>query len=123
MTGTVEIKLGDRPHLLRFNNYSVDVMRKQLLSIVPVGDKRKPEEVINDIVGQSDMLALQTIIYSGMCGNSLPQFKLPEATIQQVGEWLAELTPEEMTSMWQTVEKTRNEANGPKKKGVKKAKA
>lgn len=121
MTGTVEINLGGKRLLLRFNNFSVDAMRKQLLGLIPKDDERTPEEVINDIVGQSDMLALQALIHSGLCGDAYPQFKLPAMTIQEVGQALADLTPEEMAAMWGQVNEAKAEANGPAPK--KKAKA
>jgi hypothetical protein len=35
MTGTVEINLGGKRLLLSYNNYSVGVMRKQLLKLAP----------------------------------------------------------------------------------------
>ena len=125
MTGTVEINLGGKRLILSYNNYSVGVMRKQLLRLAPQAtiealarDKKISQEqaasrIIQDILDESEMTALQALIYAGLWGTRGPKMQLPEMTIEEVGEALAGLSPEEINGMFDEVYKAKQEADGP----------
>src|SRR5690606_22312456 len=124
MTGTVEINLGGKRLLLSYNNYSVGVMRKQLLRLAPQAtiealarDKKISQEqaasrIIQDILDESEMTALQAHIYAGSWGTSGPKMQLPKMSNEEVGEAIAGLSPEKINGMFDEVYKAKQEADG-----------
>lgn len=99
-SGIVYITLGGEKQRLWFNNFANDELRRYFA---------KEGEVITDIdlikrIGEkwkeNHLLFLKNMVYAGILGDSFVTDDKVRVTKEQVGEWIATASPEEIYSVW-----------------------
>jgi hypothetical protein len=103
MTGIMKLNIGGQERTLRFNNFSAI----ELAKIIYNGDQPnfETEDLMNRIMKLNEKnhyLLIKTLIYSGIIGNDYVVGFTESATPQQVGEWISDLSSEEIYSVWIT---------------------
>jgi hypothetical protein len=103
MTGIIKLNIGGQERTLRFNNFSAI----ELAKIIYNGDQPnfETEDLMNRIMKLNEKnhyLLIKTLIYSGIIGNDYVVGFTESATPQQVGEWISDLSSEEIYSVWIT---------------------
>lgn len=103
MTGIIKLNIGGQERTLRFNNFSAI----ELAKIIYNGDQPnfETEDLMNRIMKLNEKnhyLLIKTLIYAGIIGNDYVVGFTESATPEQVGEWISDLSTEEMYSVWIT---------------------
>ena len=103
MTGIIKLNIGGQERTLRFNNFSAI----ELAKIIYNGDQPnfETEDLMNRIMKHNEKnhyLLIKTLIYSGIIGNDYVVGFTESATPEQVGEWISDLSSEEIYSVWIT---------------------
>ncbi len=103
MTGIIKLNIGGQERTLRFNNFSAI----ELAKIIYNGDQPNfdTEDLMNRIMKLNEKnhyLLIKTLIYSGIIGNDYVVGFTESATPEQVGEWISDLSSEEIYSVWIT---------------------
>jgi hypothetical protein len=103
MTGIIKLKIGGKKRTLRFNNFSAI----ELAKIIYNGEQAnfETEDLLDRIMKlneENHYLLVKTLIYSGLIGNDYVVGFTKTATSEQVGEWISELSGEEIYSVWNT---------------------
>lgn len=103
MTGIIKLNIGGQERTLRFNNFSAI----ELAKIIYNGDQPnfETEDLMNRIMKLNEKnhyLLIKTLIYSGIIGNDYVVGFTESATAEQVGEWISDLSSEEIYSVWIT---------------------
>ncbi len=103
MTGIIKLNIGGQERTLRFNNFSAI----ELAKIIYNGDQPnfETEDLMNRIMKLNEKnhyLLIKTLIYSGIIGNDYVVGFTESATPEQVGEWISDLSSEEIYSVWIT---------------------
>jgi hypothetical protein len=88
---------------LRFNNFSAI----ELAKIIYKGENAnfETEDLLNRIMKLNEknhFLLVKTLIYAGIIGNDYVVGFDESVTVEQVGEWIAEIGEEDIYSVWQT---------------------
>ena len=103
MTGIIKLNIGGQERTLRFNNFSAIELGK----IIYNGEQAnfETEDLLNRIMKlneENHYLLIKTLIYAGLIGNDYVVGFTKTATAEQVGEWISELTGDEIYSVWNT---------------------
>ena len=103
MTGIMKLNIGGQERTLRFNNFSAI----ELAKIIYNGDQPnfETEDLMNRIMKLNEKnhyLLIKTLIYSGIIGNDYVVGFTESTTPEQVGEWISDLSSEEIYSVWIT---------------------
>jgi len=103
MTGIIKLNIGGQERTLRFNNFSAI----ELAKIIYNGDQPnfETEDLMNRIMKLNEKnhyLLIKTLIYSGIIGNDYVVGFTESTTPEQVGEWISDLSSEEIYSVWIT---------------------
>lgn len=103
MTGIIKLKIGGQERTLRFNNFSAI----ELAKIIYNGDQPnfETEDLMNRIMKLNEKnhyLLIKTLIYAGIIGNDYVVGFTESATPENVGEWISDLSSEEIYSVWIT---------------------
>ena len=103
MTGIMKLNIGGQERTLRFNNFSAI----ELAKIIYNGDQPnfETEDLMNRIMKLNEKnhyLLIKTLIYSGIIGNDYVVGFTESATPEEVGEWISDLSSEEIYSVWIT---------------------
>jgi hypothetical protein len=103
MTGIMTLNIGGKNRTLRFNNFSAI----ELAKIIYKGEKAnfETEDLLNRIMKLNEknhFLLVKTLIYAGIIGNDYVVGFEESVTVEQVGEWIAEIGEEDIYSVWQT---------------------
>jgi hypothetical protein len=103
MTGIMTLNIGGKNRTLRFNNFSAI----ELAKIIYKGENAnfETEDLLNRIMKLNEknhFLLVKTLIYAGIIGNDYVVGFEESVTVEQVGEWIAEITEEDIYSVWQT---------------------
>jgi hypothetical protein len=103
MTGIMTLNIGGKNRTLRFNNFS----SIELAKIIYKGenDNFETEDLLNRIMKLNEknhFLLVKTLIYAGIIGNDYVVGFDESVTVEQVGEWIAEIGEEDIYSVWQT---------------------
>jgi hypothetical protein len=103
MTGIMKLSIGGKDRVLRFNNFSAI----ELAKIIYKGEQAnfETEDLLNRIMKLNEknhFLLVKTLIYAGIIGNDYVVGFDESVTVEQVGEWIAEISEEEIYSVWQT---------------------
>ena len=103
MTGIMTLNIGGKNRTLRFNNFS----SIELAKIIYKGenDNFETEDLLNRIMKLNEknhFLLVKTLIYAGIIGNDYVVGFEESVTVEQVGEWIAEIGEEDIYSVWQT---------------------
>jgi hypothetical protein len=103
MTGIMTLNIGGKNRTLRFNNFSAI----ELAKIIYKGDNAnfETEDLLNRIMKLNEknhFLLVKTLIYAGIIGNDYVVGFDESVTVEQVGEWIAEIGEEDIYSVWQT---------------------
>jgi hypothetical protein len=103
MTGIITLNIGGKNRTLRFNNFSAI----ELAKIIYKGEKAnfETEDLLNRIMKLNEknhFLLVKTLIYAGIIGNDYVVGFEESVTVEQVGEWIAEIGEEDIYSVWQT---------------------
>ena len=103
MTGIMTLNIGGKSRLLRFNNFSAI----ELAKIIYKGENAnfETEDLLNRIMKLNEknhFLLVKTLIYAGIIGNDYVVGFEESVTVEQVGEWIAEISEEDIYSVWQT---------------------
>jgi len=103
MTGIMTLNIGGKNRTLRFNNFSAI----ELAKIIYKGENAnfETEDLLNRIMKLNEknhFLLVKTLIYAGIIGNDYVVGFDESVTVEQVGEWIAEISEEDIYSVWQT---------------------
>jgi len=103
MTGIIKLNIGGQERILRFNNFSAI----ELAKIIYKGEQAnfETEDLLDRIMKlnkKNHYLLIKTLIYAGIIGNDYVVGFSESATVEQVGEWISELSGEEIYSVWNT---------------------
>ncbi len=103
MTGIMTLNIGGKNRTLRFNNFSAI----ELAKIIYKGENAnfETEDLLNRIMKLNEknhFLLVKTLIYAGIIGNDYVVGFDESVTVEQVGEWIAEIGEEDIYSVWQT---------------------
>ena len=103
MTGIMTLNIGGKNRTLRFNNFSAI----ELAKIIYKGEQAnfETEDLLNRIMKLNEknhFLLVKTLIYAGIIGNDYVVGFEESVTVEQVGEWIAEISEEDIYSVWQT---------------------
>lgn len=103
MTGIIKLQIGGQERTLRFNNFSAI----ELAKIIYNGDQPnfETDDLMNRIMKineENHYLLIKTLIYAGLIGNDYVVGFTKTVTAEQVGEWISELSSEEIYSVWIT---------------------
>jgi len=103
MTGIMKLNIGGKDRVLRFNNFSAI----ELAKIIYKGEQAnfETEDLLNRIMKLNEknhFLLVKTLIYAGIIGNDYVVGFEESVTVEQVGEWIAEIGEEDIYSVWQT---------------------
>jgi hypothetical protein len=103
MTGIMTLNIGGKNRTLRFNNFSAI----ELAKIIYKGENAnfETEDLLNRIMKLNEknhFLLVKTLIYAGIIGNDYVVGFEESVTVEQVGEWIAEISEEDIYSVWQT---------------------
>jgi hypothetical protein len=103
MTGIIKLKIGGQERTLRFNNFSAI----ELAKIIYNGEQPnfETEDLMNRIMKLNEKnhyLLIKTLIYSGIIGNDYVVGFTESATPENVGEWISDLSSDEIYSVWIT---------------------
>jgi hypothetical protein len=103
MTGIMTLNIGGKNRTLRFNNFSAI----ELAKIIYKGEQAnfETEDLLNRIMNLNEknhFLLVKTLIYAGIIGNDYVVGFEESVTVEQVGEWIAEIGEEDIYSVWQT---------------------
>lgn len=99
-SGIVYITLGGEKQRLWFNNFANDELRRYFA---------KEDEVITDTDlikriaekwKENHLLFLKNMVYAGILGDSFVTDDKVRVTKEQVGEWIATASPEEIYGVW-----------------------
>lgn len=99
-SGIVYITLGGEKQRLWFNNFANDELRRYFA---------KEDEVITDtdLINriaekwkENHLLFLKNMVYAGILGDSFVTDDKVRVTKEQVGEWIATASPEEIYNVW-----------------------
>jgi hypothetical protein len=102
MTGIMTLNIGGKNRTLRFNNFSAI----ELAKIIYKGENAnfETEDLLNRIMKLNEknhFLLVKTLIYAGIIGNDYVVGFDESVTVEQVGEWIAEISEEDIYSVWQ----------------------
>ena len=97
------LNIGGKNRTLRFNNFSAI----ELAKIIYKGENAnfETEDLLNRIMKLNEknhFLLVKTLIYAGIIGNDYVVGFEESVTVEQVGEWIAEIGEEDIYSVWQT---------------------
>lgn len=103
MTGIMKLNIGGQERTLRFNNFSAI----ELAKIIYKGEQAnfETDDLLDRIMKLNEKnhyLLVKTLIYAGIIGNDYVVGFSESATVEQVGEWISELSGEEIYSVWNT---------------------
>ena len=103
MTGIMKLKIGGQERTLRFNNFSAI----ELAKIIYNGEQAnfETEDLLSRIMKlneENHYLLVKTLVYAGIIGNDYVVGFKKSATSEEVGEWIAELSAEDIYSVWNT---------------------
>ena len=103
MTGIIKLSIGGKERVLRFNNFSAI----ELAKIIYKGEQAnfETEDLLNRIMKLNEknhFLLVKTLIYAGIIGNDYVVGFEESVTVEQVGEWIADINEEDIYSVWQT---------------------
>ena len=103
MTGIMTLNIGGKNRTLRFNNFSAI----ELAKIIYKGENAnfETEDLLNRIMKLNEknhFLLVKTLIYAGIIGNDYVVGFDESVTVEQVGEWIAEISEGDIYSVWQT---------------------
>ena len=103
MTGIMKLKIGGQERTLRFNNFSAI----ELAKIIYNGEQAnfETEDLLSRIMKlnqENHYLLVKTLVYAGIIGNDYVVGFKKSATSEEVGEWVAELSAEDIYSVWNT---------------------
>lgn len=103
MTGIMKLNIGGQERTLRFNNFSAI----ELAKIIYKGEQAnfETDDLLDRIMKLNEKnhyLLIKTLIYAGIIGNDYVVGFSESATVEQVGEWISELSGEEIYSVWNT---------------------
>jgi hypothetical protein len=103
MTGIMTLNIGAKNRTLRFNNFSAI----ELAKIIYKGENAnfETDDLLNRIMKLNEknhFLLVKTLIYAGIIGNDYVVGFEESVTVEQVGEWIAEIGEEDIYSVWQT---------------------
>ena len=103
MTGIMKLKIGGQERTLRFNNFSAI----ELAKIIYNGEQAnfETEDLLSRIMKLNDKnhyLLIKTLVYAGIIGNDYVVGFSESVSVEQVGEWIAELSAEDIYSVWNT---------------------
>jgi hypothetical protein len=105
MTNPIKIELGGKERIIRFNQYANIELYKLLFDNgFESPDMSLLLDKCNDMIKQNYMLFYKALIYSGIVGNDYASnlFK-PSASIEEVGEWVGQMSQEELTEFFMKV--------------------
>jgi hypothetical protein len=99
----MKLSIGGKNRTLRFNNFSAI----ELAKIIYKGENAnfETEDLLNRIMKLNEknhFLLVKTLIYAGIIGNDYVVGFDESVTVEQVGEWIAEIGEEDIYSVWQT---------------------
>jgi hypothetical protein len=103
MTGIMKLSIGGKDRVLRFNNFSAI----ELAKIIYKGEQAnfETEDLLNRIMKLNEknhFLLVKTLIYAGIIGNDYVVGFEESVTVEQVGEWIADISEGDIYSVWQT---------------------
>jgi len=103
MTGIMTLNIGGKNRTLRFNNFSAI----ELAKIIYKGENAnfETEDLLNRIMKLNEknhFLLVKTLIYAGIIGNDYVVGFDESVTVEQVGEWIAQIGEQDIYSVWQT---------------------
>jgi hypothetical protein len=103
MTGIMTLNIGGKNRTLRFNNFSAIELSK----IIYKGENAnfETEDLLNRIMKLNEknhFLLVKTLIYAGIIGNDYVVGFEESVTVEEVGEWIAEISEADIYSVWQT---------------------
>jgi hypothetical protein len=103
MTGIMTLNIGGKNRTLRFNNFSAI----ELAKIIYKGENAnfETEDLLNRIMKLNEknhFLLVKTLIYAGIIGNDYVVGFEESVTVEEVGEWIAEIGEQDIYSVWQT---------------------
>ena len=103
MTGIMTLNIGGKNRTLRFNNFSAI----ELAKIIYKGEQAnfETEDLLNRIMKLNEknhFLLVKTLIYAGIIGNDYVVGFEESVTVEEVGEWIAEISEGDIYSVWQT---------------------
>jgi hypothetical protein len=103
MTGIMTLNIGGKNRTLRFNNFSAI----ELAKIIYKGENAnfETEDLLNRIMKLNEknhFLLVKTLIYAGIIGNDYVVGFEESVTVEQVGDWIAEISEGDIYSVWQT---------------------
>jgi hypothetical protein len=105
MTNPIKIELGGKERIIRFNQYANIELYKLLFDNgFESPDMSLLLDKCNNMIKQNYMLFYKALIYSGIVGNDYASnlFK-PSASIEEVGEWVGQMSQEELTEFFMKV--------------------
>lgn len=98
MTQPIEIKIGEETRFLRFNQYA-NIELYKLLFNDPFANPDMGEllEKANQMIKDNHMLFYKAVIYSGIVGyDYASEMWQPSVTLQEVGEAVGNMTPNDL---------------------------
>jgi hypothetical protein len=103
MTGIIKLSIGGKERILRFNNFSAI----ELAKIIYKGEQAnfETDDLLKRIMKLNEknhFLLIKTLIYAGIIGNDYVVGFEESVTVEQVGEWIADIGEEDIYSVWQT---------------------
>jgi hypothetical protein len=103
MTGIIKLSIGGKDRVLRFNNFSAI----ELAKIIYKGEQAnfETDDLLKRIMKLNEknhFLLVKTLIYAGIIGNDYVVGFEESVTVEQVGEWIADISEGDIYSVWQT---------------------
>src|SRR5690606_33063566 len=101
MNGIVRVQLGGQERVLRFNNFANIEIAKVLFN----SETAKPDlpnflDALFALNQKNHYLLLKMLVYAGIIGNDYVVGFNESVTIEQVGEWVADLSAQDSNKIW-----------------------
>lgn len=101
MTGTYQIKIGDKEKTLRFNNYAHSELAKSLFTEGHyITSPTQLVERLLEISKENPALLMKCIVYAGLVGHDYEVGFAKTVTQQEVGVWIADINNTDLEQVW-----------------------
>ena len=103
MHGITRVNLGGQERVLRFNNFAnIEIAKVLFKDETAKPDLPKFMEKLFELNAKNHFLLLKMLIYAGIIGNDYIVGFDESVSIEEVGEWVADLSPDDANKIWET---------------------
>ena len=103
MNGIVRVQLGGQERVLRFNNFAnIEIAKVLFQSETAKPDLPKFLDALFALNSKNHFLLLKMLVYAGLIGNDYVVGFSESATSEEVGEWVADASPDVLAKVWES---------------------